>query len=204
MATPSGRAASLNGFRIYDRESCASAIRNGGSFTAVSAGITLLLAFAGMLTDSSDPTLNYLLDPWAIVDALLLAALSFFLFRKSRIAATLLVLYFVVSKVSLWVELEAVKGLPMTILFGWVYILAMRGTFLWHSKYHAMPDASLAIPPLPEVEQFVPDQSEMARTRMPAGEHAIAFTGRNWVCEQCGRSFGKPSGFYGMGCTKAT
>ena len=64
-------------------------------------------------------------------------------------------------------------------------------------------DSSATASPV-EVENFVPDQSEMARTRMPVGEHTVAYTGRNWSCERCGQSCGKSSGFHGLDCVAVT
>jgi hypothetical protein len=122
-------------FSITDRESCENAIRNGGIAAMISAGITAIFAGIGFFTSSSDKDLAYLLDPWIAVDALLIVILAIFIFRKSRVAATTMVLYFAVSKVIMWYDMGKAQGLFMSIIFFMFYFTAMRGTYIWHKSY---------------------------------------------------------------------
>ncbi len=122
-------------FTIDDRESCARAIKSGGIAAMVSAAITGVFAVAAFFTSSSDKSLNYLLDPWLLVDVVLIVVLGIFIFRKSRVAATLMVIYFVGSKLLMWAEMGEPKGLLVTMLFLFFYVTAMRGTYIWHSRY---------------------------------------------------------------------
>ena len=122
-------------FKINDEESCAKAIRNGGIAAMISAAITGVFGIAGFFTSSTDKDLNYLLDPWILVDFILIVVLGIFVFHKSRIASTLLVIYFVGAKLFMWFELGTPKGLFMAIIFFLYYVTAMRGTYIWHSKY---------------------------------------------------------------------
>ncbi len=125
----------FSGFKIEDKPSCAKAIKNGGIAAMLSAAITGMLGIAGLFTKSDDQRLSYLLDPWVLVDAGLIVVLGFFVFRKSRIASTLLFIYFIISKLLMWFELGKPSGLVVSIIFFLYYLTAMRGTYIWHSTY---------------------------------------------------------------------
>ena len=91
----------LTEFAIKDRESCERAIRNGGIAALVSGGITAVFAAIGLFYQPTDAVqATVLFDPWMFVDVGLILLLAFFIFRKSRVAATILVGYFVATK--LW------------------------------------------------------------------------------------------------------
>jgi hypothetical protein len=128
----------LRDLKIDSPESCAKAIRNGGIAAFVSAGVTALFGVASFFTGSSDQGISYLLDPLVLVDAGFLVVLGFFILRKSRVAATLLMVYFVASKLWMWYELGKPVGLFMSVIFFLFFLTALRGTYLWHSKYGAM------------------------------------------------------------------
>lgn len=126
-------------FKVDDRESCAKAIKNGGIAAMISAAISGVFGVVGFFTTSSNKYLNYFLDPWILADVILIVVLGIFIFRKSRVAATLMVLYFVASKLFMWAEIGEPKGLLMSIIFLLFYVTAMRGTYVWHSKYRNVP-----------------------------------------------------------------
>ena len=91
-------------FGFFDRKSTASAdgpkrkcerkIRNGGILALVAAALTAAASVAGIVVESSDRATAQFLDPAGLIDALLLLILGVFVLRKSRIASTLLVVYF--------------------------------------------------------------------------------------------------------------
>jgi len=139
MDAKSGKKSFLDNFRIQDKESCAKAIKNGGTAAMVSAGITSIFGIAGFFTKADSKDLGYLLDPWIFVDVALIIVLGIFIYRKSRIASTLLVVYFVGAKIEMWYELGNPSGLPMAIIWFLLYVTAMRGTYIWHSKYRTVP-----------------------------------------------------------------
>ncbi len=122
-------------FDISDEESCRKAIRNGGIAALVLAALTAVIAIVAMNTTTDDPDLAYLLDPWIIVDAILLAVLALFVFRRSRVAATVLLVYYTLSKIMLWIEIGAPKGLLVSALFFMTFLTSARATFAWHSTY---------------------------------------------------------------------
>lgn len=120
-------------FNLNDRESCQSAIKTGGIAAMISAAITGAFAVAGFFVDSNDAASNYFLDPWLLVDFVLIVVLGIFVFRKSRVASTFLVIYFVVSKLIMWIDLGKAPGLIMTLIFLYFYVNAMRATYKWHA-----------------------------------------------------------------------
>ena len=122
-------------FQITDRESCERAIRNGGVAGFISAGITAIFSVIGFFIQSSNADLNYLIDPWTVVDAIFVFFLSIFIFRKSRVASTLIFIYFTVSKIIIWIEIGVPKSFIISIIFFLYFTTAMRGTYIWHKKY---------------------------------------------------------------------
>ena len=135
MSTTVQKKSFWDNFSIKDRESCAKAIRNGGIAAMISAAITSIFGIAGFFTNSAKQDLNYFLDPWTLIDVVLIVMLGLFVFRKSRIAATLLVVYFVSGKLIMWAELGKPTGLIMSLIFFLYYVTAMRGTYIWNSRF---------------------------------------------------------------------
>ena len=130
----------LDNFRIRDRDSCAKAIKNGGIAGLIAAGITGILAIAELFANSPNEQIKALLDPWSLIDAAFIALLAIFVIRKSRVASTILVIYFVVSKLIMWSESGGkLPGLGMAIIWFLFYFTAMRGTYQWHNLYATHP-----------------------------------------------------------------
>lgn len=135
MSASNAKQSFADNFRLHDRYSCEKAIRNGGVAALISAAVTSIFAAAGFFINSTDTALAYLMDPGLAVDAALILTLGILVFRKSRTASTLLVVYFVASKLLLWYDLGKVQGLLLSIVFFLYYVTAMRATYIWHSSY---------------------------------------------------------------------
>ena len=135
MAIKSEKKSFWDSFRLEDRETCAKAIKNGGIAAMISAGITSVFGFLGFFISSENNELSYFLDPVILFDVVLIVVLGLFVFRKSRVASTFLVIYFVVAKALMWYDLGKPTGALMSIIFFLYYMTAMRATYLWHSKY---------------------------------------------------------------------
>lgn len=131
-------------FEATDRESCAKVIRNGGIAALISAGITAVFGVIGLFVQSKVDELNYFLDPLILFDVLLIVVLAIFIFRKSRVAATAMLIYFIASKAVMFMDLGAAAAKPSTlilsVLFFLYYLGAMRATYIWHSKYRDSSD----------------------------------------------------------------
>lgn len=135
MTMPKEKVTFQEQFELKDEKSCKRAIRNGVIAALVSASITLLFAVFSFFVTSEDKTLQYLLDPWILVDVVLLLVLAFFVYKKSRTASTILLVYFIASKISTWYDLGEVRGAAISLIFFLFYLNAMRATYIWHSRY---------------------------------------------------------------------
>lgn len=133
----------MDSFSINDRDSCEKAIKNGGIAAMISAGITAAFAAMSFFTSSSNKDLSYFLDPFLFFDVVPIILMGIFVFRKSRVASTLLVIYFVLGKAIMWIDLGKVQGLFLSIIFLSYYVNAMRGTYIWRSTYR---DGEIATP----------------------------------------------------------
>jgi serine/threonine-protein kinase len=93
----------------------------------LSAGVTLIFVF---ISFGGEPIAG--IDKWAFLDVALILGLSFGVAQKSRTCAVLLLLYFVASKVLMWVEAGNVRGLPVALVFMWFFAQGVVGTFQYH------------------------------------------------------------------------
>ena len=108
------------------------AIKNGWIAALVSMGFTLLivvLALSGVFDMSAE--MGSAIDMLALIDVALIGVLAFFIYRKSRVAAVLMLLYFAYSKY-LQISAGQTGGLVMGAVFLWFYARAVWGTFVWH------------------------------------------------------------------------
>ncbi|KAF0811152.1 hypothetical protein A167_00184 [Alcanivorax sp. S71-1-4] len=103
-------------------------IRAGWIVAVISGVLTLAI----MLFAISTGALSHLFDIWTSVDVVLIFLLAFGIYRRSRVAATLMFLYYTVSKVTLMIELGKPSGLWMSLVFFYFYFQAMIGTFEYH------------------------------------------------------------------------
>ena len=124
-----------NQIKMDTQELCETAIKNGWIAALISLGITFMFSSIGFFTQADNEALNYYLEPWLMVDVALMAIMAFFIYKKSRTAATLMFFYFLTSKLIEWYEIGNAQGLPLALMFMYFYFNAMRGTFVWHSKY---------------------------------------------------------------------
>jgi uncharacterized membrane protein len=122
-------------FLIHDRESCKKAIRNGGIAALIVGGISAAFGVTGVFWQSENERLNDFLDPWMLLDGILVLVLAIFVFLRSRTASTMLVVYYAGVKIVTWIELGTMQGLVVSIIVLGFLFSAMRGTFLWHSEY---------------------------------------------------------------------
>ena len=127
-------------FELKDQRSCEKAIKSGGIVALISAAITLAFALFSFFTTSENKSIQYLLDPWILIDVVLIIILAIFIFKKSRTAATLLLIYFIAGKAMMWYELGELRGLGISLIFLAFYFNAMRATYIWHSKYKNKSD----------------------------------------------------------------
>ncbi len=133
-------------FVLGTQKACEKAIKYGWIAATVSAVFTLILAVLGFFIHSDNQILQYALDPWLLVDVVLIAVLAFFVFKKSRTAATILLIYFILSKIMEWMDTHSFSGGGIALIFILIYFNAMRATYIWHSRYKNPPQQEATIP----------------------------------------------------------
>lgn len=101
-------------------ESCRKAIRIAGGVALFSAAVT---AYVGSMGNSA-----------VYVDAVLIVSLAIFVLRSSRIASTLLFVYYLVDSF-LMISTIGALGILLRIVILTCYAKAMRSTFLWHARH---------------------------------------------------------------------
>ena len=69
---------------------------------------------------------------WNWVDIILLAGLSYGIYRKSSLAASLMLVYYLGSKIILWADERAFIGLPMALIFAYFFWRGVQGTRAYH------------------------------------------------------------------------
>jgi len=67
-----------------------------------------------------------------LADVALIAGLTVGIWRKSRICALIMLVYFIASKVMLISKTGNSAGLIMGAVFAYFYFQGVRGTFAWH------------------------------------------------------------------------
>jgi hypothetical protein len=72
------------------------------------------------------------IDAWSLIDVALICALSYGVFRKSRICAVLLLAFFALSKAVMWIKSGSATGLPIALAFLWFFFRGVMGTFQFH------------------------------------------------------------------------
>lgn len=110
-------------------------IRNGWIAGLVSGVLTLVVTLLAM---SGQKILFF--NAWSLVDVALIFGLSFGIYRKSRVCAILMLVYFVGSKIFIYAQAGfSGGGLIMPIIFCYCFFLGVQGTFLYHRWLGTQP-----------------------------------------------------------------
>lgn len=132
-------------------------ITHGWVAACVSCVMTLLVTLIALFGDSAGNT-----DAaWNFVDVALIAGLAFGIYKRSRTAATIMLAYFVLSKVLIMINTGMSSGLVLGLLFTIFYFRAMTATFRYHrflrewKRNPPAPKRSLSEDPL-----FAPKSSD--------------------------------------------
>ncbi|SRR6266550_3425698 len=83
-------------------------------------------------------------DAWNLLDVVTAYALAYGIWRRSRVAAALMVAYMLYSKVAQAEQFGVWRALPTTLLFGYISIQALRATIASHRQLNTSspPSAS--------------------------------------------------------------
>ena len=71
-------------------------------------------------------------DPWIIVDIIIVFLLAFFIWKKSRVAADLMLIYYFVVRVFALFETGQFQGIFISVLILYFLGKAVWGSFVWH------------------------------------------------------------------------
>src|SRR5438067_11113003 len=128
MATPS-IVKTPGEIRQQERDASLTKIKNAARAAAIVAGVTLSVVILGLagLTVFSSLGLN----AWALADVALAAGLGYGIYRKSRICAVIMFVYFVGSKILLWSK-QRPQGIPLALVLGYFLFQGIQGTFAYH------------------------------------------------------------------------
>lgn len=112
---------------IYDSDSARRAGMNGAQASFIVAGVTTLFALLSMVGVIS------VVEPWAIVDAVIVASLGLMIRRMSRAAAVAALLMFLIERLFAGIEhgLKAEIGV-VAIVVAFSFVSGVRGTVAWH------------------------------------------------------------------------
>ena len=109
-------------------------IKYGYIAALVSAGITVLLNF--LQFDAGD--VNLFSDPVVLYDVIIILLLAFGIYKKSRVCAIAMLIYFILGKIFQFQEYASygIDTQPSTylvaVVFIYFYFQAVRGTIAFH------------------------------------------------------------------------
>lgn len=129
-------------------------IRNG----AIAGVISCLLTLVITLFFVQNPQQGQLFDVWNFLDVGLIAAMTLGIWRKSRVAATAMFLYFAFSKILIVVQTGEPSGLLVGLIFLYVYAQAMRATYQYHRLLKEWRRTPVATPPPPLPQTSPPER----------------------------------------------
>lgn len=103
-------------------------IKHGWIAAIVSGVMTLAMILVVIYTN----TTGNLVNAWNSLDVILIFLLAFGIYKKSRIAASVMFVYFLASKIMIIAETGKFNGMLLAIIFLYYFFQAMVGTFQYH------------------------------------------------------------------------
>ena len=108
-------------------ESILKKIRNAWVAGLISAGVTLVVTLFAIFGVS---LMGY--TAWELLDVVLILGLTFGIYKRSRVCAIVMLVYFVISKIILISEGVKTNGLVTGVIFFYYYWQGVSGTFAYH------------------------------------------------------------------------
>jgi len=105
-------------------------IKNAWIAGAISGCLTLVITLISL---SGTKALGF--NAWNFIDVVLIFGLTFGIYKKSRVCAVLMFIYFVASKILIAVETGQFSGSIMAIIFIYYYAHGIAGTFAYHKLF---------------------------------------------------------------------
>ena len=111
-------------------------IKKGWIAAIVSGCITLILVLVS-INGEFDNDLSRIVDINSSVDVVLIFGFAFGIYKKSRVAATLMFVYFCLSKIYIIYLTGEANGFVVAMLFLYFYFKAMIATYKYHKLMKA-------------------------------------------------------------------
>jgi hypothetical protein len=102
-------------------------IRNAWIAGCISASITLLVSVLSIYFPDITKTTG--IDAWSIVDAMLVAGLSYGIYRESRFCAAGLLVYFIIAKIIMAIDTQNFQGVAQGLVFIYFFFQGAVSTF---------------------------------------------------------------------------
>lgn len=116
-----------------DREDAIKATREGAIAACISGGLTTLVYLVAVLSKAdSESLLGYYNDHTILFDIGLIFVLAWFIYKKSRVAAVTMFLYFIFAKVYTAIETGEFSGGILALVFLFYFGRAVWGAFCYH------------------------------------------------------------------------
>lgn len=130
-----------------NREEAIKATKNGAIAACISGTLTLVIV-AIAIFNNNDNALALWNDPANFFDIILIFACAYGVYKKSRTAAIVLFVYFIISKIFIGIETGKVTGIFISLIFLYFYGKAIQGAFAYkkiekteNSNYKPTPKA---------------------------------------------------------------
>ena len=92
-------------------ESANQVIKTATWLSVIIVGITAAFAISGFFQSSSNDALNYFLDPWLLVDVVLMSIFTFYLYKRKIWAPIALAAHQILGMVVMYIDLEKFPGI---------------------------------------------------------------------------------------------
>ena len=113
-------------------------IKGGWIAAIITGSVTIIFMMIAIITGA----MGNLFSLWTLIDVVLVFALAFGIFKKSRTASTIMFVYFVWCKIWLVSQMETPPSPIMSLVFLYFYLQAMIGTYQYH-KIKKTPNQEL-------------------------------------------------------------
>ncbi|GHG66494.1 hypothetical protein GCM10010919_14220 [Alishewanella longhuensis] len=114
-----------------DKNEAIKATKNGAIAATISGVITLAVVSLALYSNA-EGDLAFWNDPLNFIDIALLFLCAFGLYRKSRTAAIVLLIYFIFAKIIIALSVGRMPGLIVSLVFLYYFAKAVQGTFVFH------------------------------------------------------------------------
>ena len=101
-----------------------------GAWIAALVSGTLTLGVVAYVVFSGSSMLS--VDEWVLIDVVIIYGLAFGIYKKSRVAAVSMFVYFIINKVMMYFDGET-RGTWMAAIFLFLFAQGVHGCFQYHS-----------------------------------------------------------------------